>query len=229
MALDNAIEAHVETRVPVVPPALPVLAKPKNPLSFLLAVFKNNLSAFTETSFKTLFDRARVLGREVVLVNDPVAARHVFGAGAASYRRPVASLRIIRSVAGAGVLTAEGADWRRQRRTLAPSFTPAAIERLIPHFKAAAEDLVERLTGRGEVGSGRRVPRHSAGRSPTRVVLHDRHCRASEPPLSLSIATSLDPASRVCSTPSHLPKRLLVGTRPRVSGSAGTGRPRSTP
>jgi cytochrome P450 len=50
--------------------------------------------------------------------------------------------RILRSLLGNGVFLAEGAVWRRQRRLLAPSFTPHSVNVLIPHFHAAASDLI---------------------------------------------------------------------------------------
>ena len=48
---------------------------------------------------------------------------------------------------GDGVLLAEGVDWRRQRRMLAPVFTPANVALMLPHFQAAADELVSQLQG----------------------------------------------------------------------------------
>ena len=59
----------------------------------------------------------------------------------------MASFRVFRPFAGNGVLLAEGAEWRRQRRMLAPIFTPASVGLLLPHFAAAATDLITRLEG----------------------------------------------------------------------------------
>ena len=121
MAHDLVVGAEAPPQARIIPPALPLLDKPLGPLKFLQVTFRNNLATATTETYEQLFHRGRVLGRDYVLANEPSAARHIFGAGAASYRRPVASLRIIRPIAGAGVLTAEGPDWRRQRRTLAPA------------------------------------------------------------------------------------------------------------
>ena len=133
MAHDLVVGAEAPPQARIIPPALPLLDKPLGPLKFLQVTFRNNLATATTETYEQLFHRGRVLGRDYVLANEPSAARHIFGAGAASYRRPVASLRIIRPIAGAGVLTAEGPDWRRQRRTLAPAFTPA--RRNIPELQ----------------------------------------------------------------------------------------------
>jgi cytochrome P450 len=40
--------------------------------------------------------------------------------------------------------------WRRQRRILAPSFTPASLDILVPHFHEAALHLLRGLDGRAE-------------------------------------------------------------------------------
>ena len=74
--------------------------------------------------------------------------RHVVHDAAAKYSRPVVVARALRPIGGGGLLLAEGADWRRQRKMLAPVFTPAAIGLLTPHFFAAAEHLMRRLVGK---------------------------------------------------------------------------------
>jgi cytochrome P450 len=56
--------------------------------------------------------------------------------------------RIARPLGGEGLFLAEDAGWRRQRRLLAPTFTPAAIDRLVPHFQAAGEHLMRALEGK---------------------------------------------------------------------------------
>ena len=109
MAHDLVVGAEAPPQARIIPPALPLLDKPLGPLKFLQVTFRNNLATAATETYEQLFHRGRVLGRDYVLANEPSAARHIFGAGAASYRRPVASLRIIRPIAGAGVLTAEGA------------------------------------------------------------------------------------------------------------------------
>jgi cytochrome P450 len=87
----------------------------------------------------------RVLGRTMVLVNDPKLVPLVLGESEGAAVRPVASKRMLRPGTGNGVLLAEGADWRRQRRILAPAFTPRHIATLVPHFVAGTERLLARL------------------------------------------------------------------------------------
>jgi cytochrome P450 len=45
------------------------------------------------------------------------------------------------------VLLSEGEDWRQQRRSVSPAFTPANVERVVPQFVEAAEHLCTRAGG----------------------------------------------------------------------------------
>ena len=79
---------------------------------------------------------------KTIVVNDPEGVRHVLTANAANYRRPSAVTRFARPLVGSGLFLAEGADWRRQRRLLAPTFTPGSIGLLLPHFRDAGLHLL---------------------------------------------------------------------------------------
>lgn len=131
----------------ITPPALPLRERPIGRVRLVIESVKNNLAVYTPEVFDHLICRSRLFGRDIMLVNDPAAARWVFGEGAANFRRAVASLRVIRPIAGAGLLSSDGEAWRRQRRLLAPVFSRHAIEPMLPHFQSAAEGLVERLKG----------------------------------------------------------------------------------
>ena len=84
---------------------------------------------------------------------------------------PMASIGV-RPLLGRGVFLAEGDEWQRQRRLLAPTFTPQNVERLLPHFHAAAADLVRRAA------RGRALPERPAerrGRPSSHKCLDQRH------------------------------------------------------
>ena len=66
-------------------------------------------------------------------------------ANAGNYRRPYSVTRVARPLVGSGRFLAEGADWRRQRRLLAPTFTPATIGLLLPHFRDAGLHLLRSI------------------------------------------------------------------------------------
>jgi len=132
----------------VIPPAPPVHARDLPLPLFLYKFLQNAIGTYPGYAFEVLSSRKRMLGVDNLLINDPEGARHVLIEARERYRRPMASVRAVRPLAGAGLLLSEGETWRRQRRSLAPFFTPARIAELLPHFHAAAEGLVRSLDGR---------------------------------------------------------------------------------
>jgi cytochrome P450 len=135
----------VAQSMPFVPPA------PKTHRGFVplwrLVTTTDALKIWPDFAFEIDFNRRRVLGIDTFLLNDPEDIRHVLTANAANWRRPILMNRIARPLGGEGLFLAEGAAWRRQRRLLAPAFTPGAINRLVPHFQAAGEHQTLGLEG----------------------------------------------------------------------------------
>jgi cytochrome P450 len=130
---------------PIFPPAPKVHARDLPIWRFVPAFSRNTISALSDSAFDTLISRRRVLGLDSILVSDPESIRHVLAMEVGKYRRPMSSYRVFRPFAGNGVLLADGSEWRRQRRMLAPIFTPANVGLLLPHFAMAAAVLVRRI------------------------------------------------------------------------------------
>ena len=126
------------------PPAPKVHPQSLPPWRVLLEMTRNSIGIWSEQAFDDLFTRRRSFGIESVLLSDPEAVRHVL-TSANRYGRPPPFYRITRPLTGAGVLLAEGPEWRRQRKMLAPLFTPASLGPLLPHFIAAGENMVRGL------------------------------------------------------------------------------------
>ena len=138
---------------PIIPPAPKVWpTEPSEPV-LVWRTLRNPVSAWSTPAFEKLFARRVVLGVEGILLNDPEGIRHVLADRGDHYGRPPAFIRPIRPVAGEGVLLAEGADWKRQRRMLAPAFTPSATGGLIPHFFAAAQVMLDRIGPRANLAA----------------------------------------------------------------------------
>ncbi len=134
-----------------IPPAPPVHAKDL-PLWRLMPKFiQSSLSIWPDYAFDVMYSRRKALGVEALLVNDPEGIRHVLSSGAANYRRPMPIIRVVRPLIGSGIFLAEGGEWRRQRKALAPAFTPAAANILIPHFHGAAQHLMRAIGGQPHV------------------------------------------------------------------------------
>jgi cytochrome P450 len=131
--------------LPTVPPAPRVHAKDLPTWRLVLEFSRNNVATMAEDAFDTLIRRRRVFGIDTLAVSDPDGVWHVLATAAAKYKRPMAAHRILRPLGGQGVLLAEQAEWRRQRRMLAPVFTPTSVDLLLPHFRDAAVDLIRRI------------------------------------------------------------------------------------
>jgi cytochrome P450 len=137
----------LDTPSSVIPPAPDVHPKDLPPLRLFLGSIRDSLTIWPNYAFDTTFNRNTLFGIESVLVNDPAGVRYMLATNAANYVRPAVFPRLVRPLAGRGVLLAEGGEWRRQRRLLSPSFTPNHVNILLPHFIAAANDLVRELEG----------------------------------------------------------------------------------
>jgi cytochrome P450 len=142
-----ARDRMLDTLSPVIPPAPAVHAKDLPRVKLLLGSIRNSLTIWPDHAFDMAFNRNTLFGVESVLVNDPVGVRTMMTTNAANYVRPAMMPRILRPLVGRGVFLAEGGEWRRQRRLMSPSFTPNHVNILLPHFIAAANDLVGELEG----------------------------------------------------------------------------------
>ena len=126
------------------PPAPKPREEPPGLLGFLLALRRDPLTTWTERHFREkVVSGEGVLGR-IMVVNDPAIIRHVLVDNAANYRKDDLQLRILAPGLGRGLLTAEGDEWRLQRRTIAPLFNPRTVATFFPAMVDAAERLVRR-------------------------------------------------------------------------------------
>jgi cytochrome P450 len=126
------------------PPHPKPRTEPLGMVAFLRAVRENPLNTWMEAHFEEpIITGDGALGRMTV-VNDPVAIRHILVDNAANYRKDDLQIRILAPGLGRGLVTAEGDEWRLQRRTIAPLFTPRTVSSFFPDMVEAAERLVKR-------------------------------------------------------------------------------------
>lgn len=78
-----------------------------------------------------------------VAFGDAPAAREVLRRRPKEFRRGKHMAEIIEELGGRGLFTAEGEDWRRQRKLTAPGFNPAQLRRFFPKLLT----IVDRLHG----------------------------------------------------------------------------------
>ncbi len=80
-----------------------------------------------------------------MIVSRPGAVHHILVQNADNYVRPAAAFRVLAPPIGGGLFLAEGDEWRRQRRLLAPDFSPRAVNRLAGDVVRHATALLSRL------------------------------------------------------------------------------------
>ncbi|KAB1070950.1 cytochrome P450 [Methylobacterium planeticum] len=139
----DSSEARLRDPLLRAPRLVPPLREPpdRDPplLAYLAALRTNGIGGWSRRAYAEPVVRRRILGRHSFTLSDPDAVRHVLIDNEANYARTSASVRILRPVLGDGLLISEGQNWRRQRRALAPAFTPKAVEELVPHIAAAVD------------------------------------------------------------------------------------------
>jgi cytochrome P450 len=134
------------------PPAPVPRARALGPISLLRVLAKNPLEAWTSSHFeKPIVISGLSIGR-VAVVNDPAAIRRVLFDNCENYQKDWLQRRVLSAGLIGGLLTAEGSNWRTQRRALAPLFARKTVMNFAAAMLDVANGLVERLGQReGEV------------------------------------------------------------------------------
>ncbi|MGH6799957.1 MAG: cytochrome P450 [Methylocella sp.] len=134
-------DSHIELPRP---PAPRPLDAPLGPFSTMRALRRNPIETWTKAHFEwPILIGPTILGT-IAVVNDPAAIRRVFVDNAANYRKDALQKRVLGEGLIDGLVEVEGDDWRFQRRTLAPLFTPKTVSSFAHAIAAAAEELVAR-------------------------------------------------------------------------------------
>jgi cytochrome P450 len=126
------------------PPAPPPQDKPLGLFRLISTLRRNPLECWAKEHFeKPIVEGGLPLGH-VLLVNDPSAIRRVLLENAANYHKDSFQRRVLSAGLGDGLLSAEGAQWKTQRRTVAPVFARKTITDFAPAMMAATDALIER-------------------------------------------------------------------------------------
>ena len=142
---------------PAAVPPRPTLARVRPPPDFLSvpslvrALIRNPIEAWPEQVYREPIVRRRVLAREIVYVMDPGMIHDVLVEEADQVVKAAPMLRALGPALGTGLLTADGEEWRRQRRASAPTFRHDRIVSFLPAMLKAATAARDRLvahTGR---------------------------------------------------------------------------------
>jgi cytochrome P450 len=127
------------------PPAPQPHEKPLGLLGRIATLRRNPIEIWTRAHY----ERPVMVGKTVfgnrAVVSDPAGVRRIFLDNVANYRKDDLQLRVLRPGLGNGLLTADGEEWRAQRRSLAPLFTPRQVADFTEAMAEASRGGVERL------------------------------------------------------------------------------------
>lgn len=136
--------ARAASDIRFVPPHPP---RPSGPAPFFAGLFgeraRNAVYGWSVQAFEKTHIRRQVFGWTVHIPLHPDSIQRVMLDNAANYAKPAVVKRLSAPLIGRGLLMADGEDWRKQRKVVAATFTPPAIDELVPVFREAARQRMQ--------------------------------------------------------------------------------------
>ncbi len=123
----------------VLPPQGPI-----GTLRILRKTVRNPIDTWPAEVYTEKLVRSSFLGRTTYFVNGPDEVQQVLVDKVDCFEKAETMRRALEPALGQGILTAEGARWRLQRRIAAPVFRPAHVNRFIPAMLEKARDMRDR-------------------------------------------------------------------------------------
>ena len=120
-------------------PTPPMAPYERSQLGAFLTLRRNPLELWGPAAYEKGILAGKFFGRQQLMLNDPDAIKHVLVTNADNYGRNSGAVRVLQPLLGAGLFLAEGAAWRHQRRTIAPSMAPRSMPMLARHVVTASE------------------------------------------------------------------------------------------
>jgi len=105
---------------------------------------RTSVYGWSQFAFETDYLKRNILGFRVHVLLDPDMVEHVLLDNAANYAKPDIVKSLLDPIIGSGLLTSDGEQWREQRRIVAASFSPAAVEARRATFAEAAHTAMAR-------------------------------------------------------------------------------------
>jgi cytochrome P450 len=138
----------------VEPAYLPPAPKPQprllGPIALIRTLKRNPLECWAAQHFEQPIVAGGLPIGHVLLVHEPGAIRHVLLDNAANYRKDRLQRRVLSAGLNDGLLSAEGEQWRLQRRVIAPIFARRTVMDFTAAMIGAADDLIDRWSGLGD-------------------------------------------------------------------------------
>ena len=119
--------------------------RPPKPVHTLRGLFgeraRTAVYGWSELAFDAWHIKRNVLGHTVHVVLKPEWVERVLLDNAANYEKPKLVKRFLARTIGRGLLTSDRELWRAQRKIVATSFTPPAVDALVPIFAGVGERM----------------------------------------------------------------------------------------
>jgi cytochrome P450 len=130
------------------PPAPRPRETPLGLIGMLATLRRNPLEIWTRAHYELPVLVGRSVMGDRAVVSDPAGVRRIFLDNAGNYPKDALQLRVLKPGLGNGLLTSDGDDWRAQRRSLAPLFTPRQVTAFADSMAESTRAGVERLAMR---------------------------------------------------------------------------------
>jgi len=103
---------------------------------------RTSVYGWSERAFEIDYLKRDILGFRVHILLDPDLIQNVLLDNAANYVKPDIVKHLLGPIIGSGLLTSDGQLWRDQRKIVAASFSPAAVEAQQAMFVRAATEAM---------------------------------------------------------------------------------------
>jgi len=94
---------------------------------------------WSNQAFEKWYIQRDVFGHRVHIVLHPDMVQRVLLDNAVNYEKPKLVKKLLKPVIGRGLLSSDGELWRAQRKIVAASFAPPAVDALVPVFGEVAQ------------------------------------------------------------------------------------------
>jgi cytochrome P450 len=132
------------------PPAPEPQPRPLKPIALIRTLKRNPLECWAAQHFEQPIVAGGLPVGHTLLVHEPNAIRRVLLDNAANYRKDRLQRRVLSAGLNEGLLSAEGEQWRLQRRVIAPMFARKTVMDFTPAMMGAADVLIKRWSGAGD-------------------------------------------------------------------------------
>ncbi|TNC59325.1 cytochrome P450 [Rubellimicrobium roseum] len=126
------------------PPKISPVEGPLSTLGLLRVVVRNPVASVPKAAYEEACIRTTLRGRDVYSLMAPDLVETVLVHRHEAFSKSPIDARIFEPVVGRSLLTAEGQDWRWQRRLAAPAFRQTALATYLPVMRQPFEALASR-------------------------------------------------------------------------------------